>query len=107
MSEYTSSLTKEQFEEIKPYLPVKQKTRPRKWSDHEIINAILYVLVTSCQWRNLPKDMPPWKTVYRYFMEWRDKGVITNILKKTGRKVSDNAGKRKPTDKGYNRFTEC
>jgi transposase len=85
---YTSNLTQAQFDEIKTFLPVKKKTRPRKWTDHEIINGIMYILVTGCQWRNLPSDMPPWKTVYRYFREWRDNGIISRILKKSGKKIS-------------------
>lgn len=104
---YTSNLTQSQFDEIKPYLPVKRITRPRKWSDHEILNGIMYVLVTGCQWRNLPKDMPPWKSVYRYFRGWKNTGVITLVLKKSGKKVSHNAGKKTITSKGYSGLTKC
>jgi transposase len=104
---YPSDLTKAQFEEIRPYLPIKKKTKPRKWSDHEMMNAVLYVLVAGCQWRNLPKDMSPWKSVYRYFREWRDTGVITLVLKKSNKKISDNAGKRKFTDQGYSGLAKC
>lgn len=101
MHHYTSNLTDNQFLEIQPFLPVKRITRPRKWNNHEILNGILYLLVTGCQWRNLPKDMPPWKTVYRYFREWKQSGVIDLILKKYGKKVSSNSGKRTITDTGY------
>ena len=101
MTRYTSDLTTDQFLEIQPFLPVKRITRPRKWNNHEVINSILYLLVTGCQWRNLPKDMPPWKTIYRYFREWKQSGVIDLILKKYGKKVSSNSGKRTITDTGY------
>lgn len=98
---YPSDLTKAQFEEIEIYLPVKKTTKPLKWNKHQIINGILYILVSGSQWRMLPSDMPPWETVYYYFNIWKKTGVIDLILKKYGKKVSDNAGKRRFTDKGY------
>jgi transposase len=85
MTNYTSDLTPEQFEEIEPYLPVKKKTRSGKWSYHQITNTILYVSVTGCQWRNLHGDLPPWKTVHRYFKEWKDEGALEQFLKKLAR----------------------
>lgn len=103
MHNYTSDLTLQQFEEIKPLLPIKKKTRPRKWSDYEILNSILYVLVTGCQWRNLPKEMPPWKSVYRYFMEWKNKGVFEQVLKKTNKKISYNYGKESTPNQSNSR----
>jgi putative transposase len=107
MPSYTSDLTPRQFEEIKPYLPVKKRTRPRKWSYHQIINAILYVLVTGCQWRNLPHDMPPWKTVYRYFKEWKDDGIFEEVLKKINKKISYHHGKQSITNKRNSRQSKC
>jgi putative transposase len=44
-----------------------------------VFDALLYVLKTGCQWRNLPKEFPPWKTVYWYFSRWRDEGVILHM----------------------------
>jgi transposase len=101
MSKYPSNLSKEEFIEIEPYLPIKKTTKPRKWTNHEILNGIMYVLVSGCQWRMLPVDFPPWETVYYYFNTWKKEGVIDLILKKIGKKVSFNAGKRYVTDKGY------
>ena len=48
--------------------------RPRH-PRREIVNAILYVLRTGCQWRALPHDLPPWGTVWWYFRRWREDGV--------------------------------
>ena len=45
--------------------------RPARWSRREIVNAILYVLRTGCQWHLLPHDFPPYKTVYDYYRQWR------------------------------------
>ncbi len=98
---YPSDLTQAEYEEIKHYLPDKKCTKPLKWTKHQIINGMMYVLVSGCQWRMLPKDMPPWETVYYYFNTWKKAGVIDLILKKSGKKVSSIAGKRTFTDKGY------
>jgi transposase len=98
---YPSNLSIEEFAEIEVYLPLKKKTRPIKWTKHEIVNGIMYVLVSGCQWRMIPNDLPPWETVYCYFNKWKKDGVIDLILKKNGKKVSTNAGKRRPCDQGY------
>lgn len=45
----------------------------------EILNAITYVVKSGCQWRMLPKDFPPWKTVYHYFRLWTLDGTIELI----------------------------
>jgi putative transposase len=49
--------------------------QPRELSLRQIINAILYVLKTGCQWRQMPRDFPPWSAVYSYFRRWRRDGT--------------------------------
>lgn len=53
--------------------------RPAKWSRREIVNGIVYVLRTGCQWHLLPHDMPPYKTVYDYYRQWRRSGLWERI----------------------------
>lgn len=53
--------------------------RPRTWEMWQILNAIFYVVRTGCQWRMLPKDLPPWQTVYGYFRRWKQQGVWTRL----------------------------
>lgn len=53
--------------------------RPRKHNIRTIINAIRYIMRGGCQWRMLPKDFPPWKTVYDYFLRWRNSGKLEKI----------------------------
>lgn len=53
--------------------------RPPKHPRREILNAIFYVAKTGCQWRYLPKNLPPWKAVYMQFLRWRDNGKIEQI----------------------------
>jgi putative transposase len=45
----------------------------------QVINAIMYILVSGIQWRMLPKDYPPWQSVYAYFRQWRDDGPWQRI----------------------------
>ncbi len=45
----------------------------------QVINAILYIVVTGAQWRLLPKDYPKWQTVYHYFRRWRDDGTLDRL----------------------------
>jgi transposase len=48
-------------------------------SKREILNAIFYLNRAGCAWRMLPKDFPPWKTVYWYFSRWRDDGTLDKL----------------------------
>ena len=61
-------------------LPQRSRTgRPPKWPLRTIMDAILYILATGCQWRALPKDFPPFTTVQHYFYDWRDRNVWRKI----------------------------
>lgn len=53
--------------------------RPPTHSKRELLNAIFYVLRTGCQWRYLPHDFPPWKTVYTYFRCWKRSGLLEKL----------------------------
>lgn len=72
---YATELTHNQWQVLEPLLPAAKSTgRPRSVSLMLVIQAILYVLVTGCAWRLLPKTYPPYSTVYYYFRQWRDDG---------------------------------
>ena len=61
---------------VEPYMPaVKRLGRPRETDLRAIVDAILYIARTGCQWRLLPKDFPPFTTVQGYFYDWRDQGL--------------------------------
>ena len=68
MTNYPSNLTDNQWKLIKNFLP-KSKTGgyERKHLKREMLNAIFYLNKTACQWRYLPADFAPWKSVYSYF----------------------------------------
>jgi transposase len=77
---YKSSLTVKQFKLFFNLFPVVKVTKPRKHSNHEILNAILYILKNGSQWRDLPKDfLMSWQLVYYYFRLWIEKGIFILI----------------------------
>ena len=76
---YPSDVTDEQWALIEPRLPLRPGGRPRKADLRAVVDAILYVLRTGCQWRYLPKDFPPKSTVWRYFDEWRHNDTLDAI----------------------------
>jgi transposase len=70
--EYPSDLTDEQWQLIEPLLPKPSRVgRPRTVCRRRIVDAILYVVRTGCQWRQLPHDFPKWGTIYDLFWHWR------------------------------------
>jgi transposase len=84
---YPSDVTDEQWALIEPHLPVYPGGRPRTTDLRDVVNGVLYVLRTGCQWRFLPKDFPPKSTVWRYFDEWRHNGTIETVHDSLRRKV--------------------
>jgi len=92
---YLSDLTDGQWQMIQPLLP-KQAKRGRKPIDRrEIINAILYVTRTGCQWRALSHEFPHWKTVYNIFWQWRNASLWQHIHDRLRERVRQAEGKRK------------
>ena len=84
---YPSDVTDEQWALIEPHIPVYPGGRPRKTSTRDVLDAILYILRTGCQWRYLPIDFPPRSTVWRYFDEWRHNGTLEAIHDSLRRRV--------------------
>lgn len=87
---YPSDLTDDEWALVEPHLPAQREADRR-----EIMNAILYVLTTGCQWRALPKDLPPKSTVHDYFIDWRSDGTLTRIHHALYGEVRKLAGKKK------------
>jgi putative transposase len=84
---YPSDVTDAQWALIEPHIPVYPGGRPRKTDLRDVVDAILYILRTGCQWRYLPKDFPPKSTVWRYFDQWRHNGTLDAIHDALRRKV--------------------
>ncbi len=73
---YQSDLSDAEWSCLDSHLPTpKANGRPRIHPLREILDAIFYVVKSGCQWRLLPHDFPPWKTVYHYFRSWRLDGT--------------------------------
>lgn len=98
---YPSDLTDRQWQIIQPLLPgaystTKRGGRPREVDMREVLNTILYVVRSGCQWDMLPHDLLPKSTVYDYFSRWRDDGTLESILATLRKRVRVEAG-REPT----------
>jgi|SRR4051812_7105423 transposase len=77
---YASDTKAGEWAQIAPLLPAPRRLgRPRERDLRTIIDAILYLLSTGCQWRALPRDFPPRTTVQGYFYRWRDDGTWQRI----------------------------
>lgn len=76
---YPTDLTNEQWQHIEPLLPKKRQGRTPKHSRREMLNALLYLTRTGCQWRLLPHDFPPWAAVYAFFRRLVERGVFEQI----------------------------
>ena len=98
---YASDLTDAEWGLIAAELPPAKKLgRPRTTELREVVNALLYLLTTGCQWRQLPKEFPPFSTVQRFFYRWRDDGLwqtinhdlLMRVRQASGREASPSAG---------------
>ena len=77
---YASDVSDAEWVQIEALLPVaKRLGRPRSTQMRQVVNAMLYLLTTGCQWRLLPKEFPPFSTVQRFFYRWRDAGLWQTI----------------------------
>jgi len=77
---YSSSLSDQEWEIIKPLLPKKKRTCPSKWSKRQIWDGIFYQLKNGCNWSDLPKDLPPYSTVYWYYKNWKKEGIFEIVM---------------------------
>lgn len=98
---FASDTTDAEWALLKPLMPEPAGIgRPRTTDLRAVVNAILYVLGTGCQWRALPKDFPPRSTVQGYFYRWRNDGtwhcinrsLVTLARLAVGRKPTPSAG---------------
>lgn len=87
---YTTSLTDSEWEII---TSIHSDNRKRKYSLREHWDAIFYLVKTGCQWRMLPQEFPPWETVYYYFAQWRDNGLIEEVNNALRDRVRIQAGR--------------
>lgn len=98
---YPTDLNDTQWSKIRPYLPVEAQTgRPREHGWRRILNGIFYILQSGCSWRMLPRELPPWKTVYHYFRLWRMNGTWERLNRLLREKVRLQFGKKRQPSAG-------
>ena len=80
---YPTDLTNEQWTIVEPLIPparTERGGRPREVDMREVVNTILYLNRSGCQWDMLPHDLLPKSTTYDYFAQWRDDGTLKNMV---------------------------
>lgn len=77
---YPSDLRDKDWELIEHHFAMGKYGNRAIHSRRSLVNGILYVVKTGCQWRMLPKDFPPWKTVYGYFRRLSQLGIWEKVL---------------------------
>ena len=90
---YPTDLTDEQWAVVRPLLPQRTgkgrgRGKPTTLDRRQVINAVLYLVRTGCQWRMLPRDFPNWNSVRYYFDRWTDDGTwqaLNTALRKLDR----------------------
>lgn len=91
---YPSDLTDQQWDLIKDLIPrARTGGRPRTTRVRDVINGIFYLNRTGCPWRYLPKEFPPWQTLYDYFSQWVKSGIWKAISHALSYKARELAGK--------------
>ena len=77
---YPSDLTDAEWALAAPLIPpARRGGRERRVDVREVLNAVFYVLSTGCQWRALPKDLPPRSTVHEYLKLWEWSGTLARL----------------------------
>ena len=77
---YPSDLTDEEWALVEPLIPPARRGGNRRTVNvREVVNGLMYVLSTGCQWRAIPKDLPPRSTVYDYFDLWGWDGTLDRL----------------------------
>ena len=77
---YPSDLTDEEWAHVAPVIPLAKPGGNKRTVDvREVMNGVMYVLSTGCQWRALPKDLPPKSTVHDYLILWSCDSTLDRI----------------------------
>jgi transposase len=91
---HPSDLTDAEWALVEPFIPpAKRGGRKRTVDVREVLNGIFYVLATGCQWRALPKDLPPKSTVHDYLSLWAWDGTLGRLHHALFVQVRERAGK--------------
>lgn len=92
---YSTDLTDKQWSIIEPVFTSNKGQHLSKYSKRELINAVLYLVKTGCQWRLLPNDFPPHEAVWSFYRRAVKSGKWEKTMDLLVRKTREDAG-RKP-----------
>jgi len=102
---YPSDLTDEQWAIVEPLIPPAKQSprggRPRKVNMREVLNTLLYLNRSGCQWDMLPHDLLPKSTVYDYFVQWREDGTWTQLVEALRERTCVAAGRELTPSAAY------
>lgn len=91
---YPTDLSDAEWDCVGPHLPeLKGRGRPKIHGSRAILDAVFYVLKSGCPWRLLPRDFPPWKTVYDWFRKWRIDGTFERLNAALRERVRTRSGR--------------
>jgi len=92
---YPTDLTDEEWTLLASLVaqPKGKPGRPRRVDMRQVMNAILYLVRTGCQWRMLPREFPAWQTVYYYYNKWSRDGTWERIMDTLRREVRQQEGR--------------
>ena len=77
---YPSDVTEGEWAQVAPLIPpARRGGRKRTVNIRAVLNGLLYVLSTGCQWRAIPTDLPPRSTIFDYFERWQADGTLRQI----------------------------
>ncbi len=77
---YSHDLTDREWAEIAALIPAAKRGGNKRTVDvREVVNGLLYILGTGCQWRDIPKDLPPRSRIHDYFDRWAYDGTLQRI----------------------------
>ena len=92
---YPNDLKDAQWELIKDHFTFGKYGNRATHDKRHLVNAVFYLTKTGCQWRQLPKDFPPWSTVHTFYHRMKKKGIWERMMKELVEKSRIQAG-RKP-----------
>ena len=104
---YPSDLTDAEWALVAPFIPpAKRGGRKRTVDVRAVLDGIFYVLATGCQWRALPKDLPPKSTVHDYLTLWAWDGTLRRLHHALFVQARERAGRGGEPDRGDHRQPE-